>query len=192
MQDPPPRDQINQTNASAGGDVVGGNKIINYNQGSERDSSVVEQLLERLQSEIEKNAEAKEIIQSLRRYYDKKSVDGIEGLEAKLKAGNRDHEIFLAFEKKELFLKALEKLSLYVSAQEIFGHLLAKVEHEFSMHVFPRIGEKAEHQVNEIITERIVEPIVKECGATVLKMDHSLAMGMLYWLAEQCFVRWHQ
>jgi hypothetical protein len=192
MQDPPPRDQINQTNASAGGDVVGGNKIINYNQGSERDSSVVEQLLERLQSEIEKNAEAKEIIQSLRRYYDKKSVDGIEGLEAKLKAGNRDHEIFLAFEKKELFLKALEKLSLYVSAQEIFVHLLAKVEHEFSMHVFPRIGEKAEHQVNEIITERIVEPIVKECGATVLKMDHSLAMGMLYWLAEQCFVRWHQ
>ena len=49
-----------------------------------------------------------------------------------------------------------------------------------------------EHEVNAIIISRIVDPIVAECGTTVFEMNHGTAMGMLYWLAEQCFIRWHQ
>ncbi|WP_368039360.1 MULTISPECIES: ABC-three component system protein [unclassified Tardiphaga] len=37
-----------------------------------------------------------------------------------------------------------------------------------------------------------MEPTVSECGASVFEIDHNTALGMVYWLAEQCFVRWHR
>jgi len=192
MQARSPRNRINQKGVSAGGDVVGGDKHVYNNLAAPKNASVVEQLLHKLQTEMEDDLQVKKTIDSLRYFYEKKSIDGIDGLESKLKAGGREHETLQALEKKELFVKALERWSLYASAQEIFVHLLAKAEHEFSMHVFPQIGQIEEHQVNQLVTERIVEPIVTECGATVFQMHHGMAMGMLYWLAEQCFVRWHQ
>ena len=81
---------------------------------------------------------------------------------------------------------------MYASAQEIFAHLLAKAELEFSTHVLPQIDSLSEVEINEAITKRIVDPIVAECGTSVFKLNHATAMGMLYWLAEQCFVRWHK
>ena len=60
------------------------------------------------------------------------------------------------------------------------------------MHVLPQIPVLKEHELNQIIDEKIVEPIVTECGPTIFQMHHGIAMGMLYWLAEQCYVRWHQ
>lgn len=192
MKAPPPSTRVNQKGASAGRDVVARDKVVYNYTAAAKNASVIEQLLQKLQAEMEENVEVQETIESLRYFYNKTSVDGIDGLEAKLKAGGRKHETFQALQKKELFAKALERWSLYASAQEIFVHLLAKAEHEFSLHVFPQIGKIKEHQVNQLVTERIVEPIVAECGATVFQMHHGMAMGMLYWLAEQCFVRWHQ
>jgi hypothetical protein len=187
-----PEHSVNQTSATAGGDVVAGNKVTNNYISNNGPASVVDLLLEKLQTEIDENAEVRHKIESLLYYYEKKSIDGIDGLEAKLKASGREGETFQALEKKELFAKALERWSLYASAQEIFVYLLAKVEHEFSMHIYPQIDALPTYQINEIVTKKIVEPVVAECGATVFKMNHALAMGMVYWLAEQCFLRWHK
>lgn len=186
--------KVNQTGASAGADVVAGDKIeITHNHPvPAKATSVVEQLLLKLQHEIETSAEVRETIESLRHYYNRKSHDGVDGLEAKLEKAGRKHETFHALEKKELFAKLLDKWSLYASAQEIFVHLLAKAEHEFTMSVLPQISTLKEHEINEVIGAKIVEPIVEECGTTVFQMNHGVAMGMMYWLAEQCFVRWHQ
>nr|WP_292529113.1 ABC-three component system protein [Mesorhizobium sp.] len=39
--------------------------------------------------------------------------------------------------------------------------------------------------------DRIVNPIVEECGGELMSVNHNLVQGMVYWLAEQCFIKWH-
>jgi hypothetical protein len=182
--------RIDQGGASAGGDVVAGDKIV-YNH-RPATPGIVEQLLNKLRAEMLENAEVQHKIESLQYFYERKPQDGIVGLEAKLRAGERDHELYLALEKKELFAKLLEKWSLYASAQEIFAFFLAKVEYEYSMFIYPRIAELEQSEINQLVSDRIVVPTILECGSSVFTFNHSIVMGMVYWLAEQCFVRWHQ
>jgi hypothetical protein len=79
-------------------------------------------------------------IDALANFQMRKSVDGIDGLEAKLVAGQRQDELLMdALEKKEQFAKLLQKWPLYASAQEIFAYLLAKAEYEFNHFIHPQI-----------------------------------------------------
>lgn len=185
--------RIDQRGARADGDIVAGDKIVNHNYPDmNRTPGIVEQLLEKLQFEISKNAEVKHTIESLKYFYEhREAADGIVGLEAKLEAGGRASELYMAYAKKEQFAKLLETWSLYASAQEIFAYLLAGAEHHFTMHVYPKLKELDQVQVNELIDDLIVKPAIAECGTSVFTLNHGIAMGMIYWLAEQCFVRWH-
>lgn len=131
-------------------------------------------------------------VENLQFFYEKTAVDGVAGLENKLKAAGRESEYILALRKKEHFVKLLEKWSKYASAQEIFAYLLADVEHQFSMHVYPKLDELDGESVNKIVDELIVQPTIIACGTTIFTLNASVVMGMLYWLAEQCFVRWHR
>lgn len=179
---------VEQKDITAAGDVVAGNKI----SMTLHRPGVVEQLLEKLKHEIETNSNTRHTIEDLQRFHRPRARDGIAGLEAKLKAGNREEELYDAMEKKELFVKLLERWSLYSSAQEIFAYLLAKAEYEFTTFIHPEIENISQKSVDQMIKAKIVEPTIEECGATVFSMNHGTAMGMLYWLAEQCFVRWHK
>ncbi len=181
---------VNQQGVTAGGDVVAGDKVT-YNQHVVSAPSVVVQLLDKLQAEIAQNAQVRQTIEKLEQYYNRTSTDGIDGLEAKLKHAGRTSEVHRALQKKEQFSKLLDRWALYASAQQIFAYLLARAEHEYTLNIHPQIGGLTEEQVNQLVTLRIVEPTVAECGATVFEVDHGIAMGMVYWLAEQCFVRWH-
>lgn len=183
---------IDQRRASAQGDIVAGDKTEKHYHAPEQSAGIVEQLLKKLKVEIEENEEVKHTIEQLKHFYDKRSHDGIEGLEAKLEAGDRSDEYMIALEKKELFVKLLEEWSLYASAQEIFAYLLAKAEHEFTYFIHPEITKLEKVAVNQLVNDRIVDPLLQECGASVFSLNHSVMMGMLYWLAEQCFVRWHE
>jgi hypothetical protein len=93
---------------------------------------------------------------------------------------------------KEMFVKLLEKWSLYASAQEIFAYLLAKAEYNFNYLIHPKIDPANVVEINQLIHDKIVMPTIEQCGASVFTLNHGVAMGMLYWLAEQCFIRWHQ
>ncbi|MET4689516.1 ABC-three component system protein [Sinorhizobium fredii] len=180
---------VSQSNATAGGDIVGGNKTTVHNYPIV--ASRVEALMVGLAKEIESKQEVQGIIDSLQFYFKQIAPDGIAGLEAKLTHAGRSGELYIAFEKKELFVKLLDKYSLYESAQKIFAYLLAKVEHEFNFTVHPQVTHCDVLQINQLISTKIVEPIVAECGVGPLDVNHNVAMGMVYWLAEQCFVRWH-
>ncbi|MDR6821027.1 hypothetical protein J2X76_006227 [Neorhizobium sp. 2083] len=180
---------VTQSNSSAGGDIVAGNKTIHHNYPVV--ASRIEALMLGLAKEIETKQEVQGIIDSLQFYFKQIAPDGIAGLEAKLNHADRGGEIYIAYEKKELFVKLLDKYSLYESAQKIFAYLLAKVEHEFNFAVHPRVTYCDALQINQLISTKIVEPIVAECGVGPLDVNHNVAMGMVYWLAEQCFVRWH-
>ncbi|WP_155982322.1 ABC-three component system protein [Xanthobacter sp. 126] len=182
--------KIDQSHANAAGDIVAGNKIT-YCASPALPPSIVERLMERLAKEIKENKTAETILDSLQFYHSKVAKDGIVGLEAKLAAANRSDELFIAYEKKELFVKILEKYSLYESAQKIFAYILAKAEHQFSISVHCKIETLDKADIDELITEKIIDPIVYECGMGPLDITHSVVMGMIYWLAEQCFIRWH-
>jgi hypothetical protein len=67
--------KVDQRNASAGRDVVAGN-VTNYNF-SPTPPSVIEQLLDKLQKEMETNDQVQSMIERLRDYYEHKASDGV-------------------------------------------------------------------------------------------------------------------
>jgi len=183
---------VNQKGASAGADLVAGNKVNNFNILPPNPAGKIEVLIAKLTKEIEENERVRDTLDSLCRYQKKRAIDGVVGLEAKLKAGGREYELYDALEQKELFSKLLERYSHYASAQEILACLLARVEYNFQNFIYPQVDVLSAVEVNELVDRRIIEPTISDCGAGVLSMDHSVAMGMIYWLAEQCYVRWHK
>jgi len=181
-------DKISQQHSRAGGDIVGGDKVTTY---SNAPKGKIERLLAKLQGQYDGDEETQTIIDELARYHSKRASDGIFGLEDKLNAAGKGHCYEDAIEKKEMFAKLLQKWSMYSSAQMIFSHILAKAEIEFTHVIYPQIPTKPEAEINALVIERIVNPIVEECGDDLLVVDHNLVQGMVYWLAEQCFIRWH-
>jgi hypothetical protein len=184
--------RVNQKGAQAGGDLVGGHKVEYHYHPAAAPPGIVEQLLNRLRAEMEQNEQVRHTIESLAHFQTRRSYDGIDGLENKLIAGGLSHEYPDAMAKKELFAKLLEQWSLYASAQEIFAFLLAKADYEFNRFIYPKMASLDQFEINEQIDSRIVTPIMTECASSVFTLNHSIVMGMLYWLAEQCFVRWHR
>jgi hypothetical protein len=186
--------KVNQAGASAQGDIVAGNKDESHvhHHYASTGSGVVQTLLEKLQTEITENPKACDIIERLQRFHKGEAADGIVGLEAKLAAGGRSSEYLDALERKEMFVKLLERWSLYATAQMIFAYLLARAEYEFKFMIHPQIADCTQVQVNQLTRNLIVEPTVADCGSSFFEVDHNVAIGMVYWLADKCFVRWHK
>ncbi|WP_031371021.1 ABC-three component system protein [Lysobacter antibioticus] len=182
---------VNQKGASAGGDVVGRDKMEVHHHPVPPKLSKLEKLKERLLQEVADGRCSSEIIEQLRYFQKKVPEDGIAGLEAKLEASGRTAQLMIALEMKEQFAKLLEKWSLYASAQEIFAHLLAMAEYKYSHQIFPLVSEVGPVEFDELIDQKIIVPAIDELGIDVFALDHRTAMGMIYWLAEQCRLRWH-
>ena len=183
-----------QAGASAGGDIVGRDKRTHISVDLRRNinGQKIDALKERLLAEINNDTQVGEIIDDLQPYNNRrKSYDGIDGLEPKLRAAQRDSEILDAIEQKEMFAKLLTKWTLYASAQEIFAHLLSLAVHEFRMQIQPLLADLDRQTYNDLVTHRIIRPLMDEIGDCPLNMDAMVTMGLYYWLAEQCFVRWH-
>lgn len=182
--------KIDQSGAEAAGDIVGGNKItIAYPLSP---AGKAQRLMQLLEEEMGNRAEIRHIIDGLQLFYIQHSKDGIVGLEAKLTHVSKDDDILIALEKKELFVKLLNKFGKYESAQRLFAYLLAKIESEFNARIHSQITTLSDADVTMMTAGIIVNPIVAECGYGPIDIDHHTVMGMLYWLAERCFVRWHQ
>jgi hypothetical protein len=180
---------IAQSRAQAGRDIVGVLHQTNVNQAR---PTVIDDLLAKLQAEVDANEQTRNTIETLARFATRRAPDGIVGLEAKLVKGGRQGELIDAMEKKELFVKLVETWSLYASAQEIFACLLAKAEYEFNYFIQPQVGQLSRIEINQLINDKVIDPTTSACGGSTFTIDHNQAMGMIYWLAEQCFVRWHE
>jgi len=201
--------QVDQSGSKVRGDQVAGDKVDGpkitgdvvqshatkidkqFNIQLPQSATIIEKLLTKLEHEMDQDIHISETITRLQRYHGGVVRDGVIGLIAKLERGGRNTEIEVALEQKEEFAKLLETWSLYHSAQEIFVYLLARAEHTFNTEVMPEINSLSVVEVNRIVNREIITPMVDECAVSVLQIDHMSAMGMLYWLAEQCFIRWH-
>jgi hypothetical protein len=183
---------VDQAGASAGGNIAGRDVNTTVVNIASQAAGIVEQLLQKLSIEKDQDQHSHERIDRLQRFYIQRAHDGVNGLEAKLTHGGRQDSYMDAIEMKEMFAKLLEQWSLYSSAQKIFVYLLARAERQFNDIILPQISDLSSVEVNQLVNHLIVEPTVQDCGASVFEIDHNVAMGMIYWLAEQCFVRWHK
>lgn len=180
---------VNQSQANAGRNLIGrdDNSITNVLA----ENVQVRLLVERLDREIAGDDVRNDWIDSLQFFDAQYSPDGVRGLEAKLAACGRPDKLLLALKHKELFVKFLSKYSLYNAAQELLALCLHRVHLEFESHVHPKCGEASVTELDQIISGRVVAAVVAEYGLGTFALNHGLVLGMTYWLAERCYVRWH-
>lgn len=178
---------VNQKAAQAAGHIVG-RDYNNY----EAPKSGITKLFDDLKSQMERDDTVTDIIVDLARYHTQVANDGIVGLKMKLEVSGRSSFYMNAIEQKEMFAKLLEKHSLYSSAQQIFVLFLSKTESTFNHVVHPEIENGTISSINQMIIEHIIEPISQDCVSDSFVMSHNHIWGMIYWLAEQCFIRWHK
>lgn len=157
-------------------------------------NSQVPGLLKRLDSEMSQEDVCIEgFIDDLQMFQDRRSSSTLVGLEAKLKAAERDDQLESAELKKEHFAKLLAKWQHYPSAQKIFALFLARINDVFENHIAPHATALDRQEIDNIIDEKIIEPTLNDMGAGFehFTINHSHVRGMIYWLADRCYVRWN-
>lgn len=179
----------NQKGARAGHDLAG-RDINHYNINLIRNERVKE-LVARLDREIARDETRDQWIETLEFFEEPFAPDGIVGLEAKLKHGGREDKIAMALRHKELFVKFLSKYALYGAAQELLALCLHRIHLEFDTHVHPACDQTPISEVDQLIATKVVSAVVDEYGLGTFALNHGLVLGMTYWLAERCYVRWH-
>lgn len=194
---------MDQRRANAGRDNIGRDKNnigrdqnnISGDQNNfvlERKLSQLELWLDKFCDEKRNDAQTRELVDSLQHFLRRVSHDGIVGLENKLDRAGHAAEIDHATRQKEEFGKLLARFGHYASAQEVFAFLLSKVEKAFTDHVKQNLGSMSFGDINLIITDKAIDPIMDEMANEVFVFNYNHAEGMIYWLAEQCFIRWHK
>lgn len=154
--------------------------------------SKIQKLLRRLADEVKQGHIAPSKMRSLQCWYEKVSVDGINGLEAKLaKVDKPPHLVQRAVKYKEDFSKLLEEWSLYPSAQQIFANCLADAEGKYNDNIYPRVNQTSLLEIEQLTANLIIEPLSAQFGDGDLDIDRRAAAGMIYWLADHCHIRWH-
>lgn len=155
--------------------------------------SQVPGLLDRLDKEIlHGDACVEGFIDDLQMFQDRRSTGSLVGLEAKLTDAERQDQLESALMKKEHFAKLLAKMQHYPSAQKIFALFLARINDVFENHIVPHVSLLDRQKVDEIIEERIIQPTLSDMGSGFehFTITHAHIRGMIYWLADRCYVRW--
>lgn len=183
--------QIDQSHAVACGDNVGGNKTV-INLPPREKIAAFEALKNRLSVDVAAGLRVMATIDKLRHYQTPVSTDGIVGLENKLISASRHDEINYALAQKERFAMFMTEWSFFETAQKIIALALASIEYEYSLHIIPHVASLTKQQVDLLIHDRVVIPLFNDIGVDIFDMDQNLIMGMVYWLADQCYIRWHK
>jgi len=183
---------VDQSSARAGGDVVGRDKTEVHNHAAFPKQSKLEKLKARLEKEVADGNKSHQIVEELLSFKRIPPDDGVSGLQAKLEISGRAEQVMAALEMKEQFAKQLDRWSLYMSAQEIFVHLLAMAECNYKLQIYPLVETLSQVEIDELIEKKIVVPAIEDVGIDVFSLNHKTAMGMIYWLADNCRIRWHK
>lgn len=179
-----------QRHASPQGDAVGRDKIINNIHHSERKSQI-DCWLDKLSEELRDNTKIRDFVDSLQYYFQPFTYDDVVGLEAKLDRADRSAQKIIALRRKEAFSKLLEEWQAYPAAQEIFAYFLSKIEASFEINIAPFLGDYPKDEIDRLIHHHLITPVIDEMGHGPFMLNHTNVSGMVYWLAEQCYIRWH-
>lgn len=180
---------VDQRRAAPGGDAVGRDKITNVHHAERR--TQIDGWLDRLAEELRGNVQMRDFVDSLQYYFQLSPYDEYVGLEAKLDRAGRSAQKRSALRKKESFSKLLEQWRAYPAAQEIIAYFLTKIETAFEAEVLPFLGESSAADIDSVIIRCLVDPVMSEMGCGPFMLNYNHVVGMVYWLAEQCYIRWH-
>ena len=181
---------VDQRSASPGGDAVGGDKIEHNNHYLQRRTQI-DGWLEKLAEELRGSVETRDFVDSLQYFFQLQPYDDIVGLEAKLDHAGRTAQKRSALRKKEAFSKLLEQWRSYPSAQEIIAYFLTKIEACFETEIVPLLASSPQEVIDVVIKAKLIDPVLAEMGSGPFMLNYLNVSGMIYWLAEQCYIRWH-
>ena len=186
----------NQSNSSVGRDQIGRdqNNTTNNHIVYERKSTQLSRLLGKLSQQIVDNDRTSEFVDNLKFYIDARDIYDVVGLKNKLEKVGRSSEFNSAIEKKEEFVKLLLKFENFSSAQEIFAYVLSIIHDVFESKIIPQCDLLQYIEIEEIVNRDIVGVIIGEIdeGSDHFTINRTHIRGMVYWLADKCFVRWHK
>jgi len=179
---------VQQNKNVAGGNIVGRDLV-----SLPEIKTPLRKMAESFRLEVEQNLDQKEFIEELEDYM--KRVPGHEqrNLEQKLSAAKRDDLIPNAKILKEKFSKKLYKHTFSPKAQNLFVHILSKINCSFQLKIKPIIFEnKPPSMVDKAIYDEIVEAIYFEVGNSELEINMDYIYGMLFYLTGNCYTDWEK
>lgn len=184
-----------QDNNVVGGDMAGGhiNKVSTTNIFPSDAKTPLRIMAENYRCEVEQDNTKQEFIETLQNYMKRAPGHEQRDLEQKLCSANRNDLISSAKYLKEMFAKKLYKHTFSPVAQEIFVHILAKINSSFRLKIKPIIREnKSSRLVDKAIYDEIVEAIYFEVGNSELEINMDYIHGMLFYLTGNCYIEWEK
>ncbi|MGO7377993.1 hypothetical protein ELH02_12900 [Rhizobium ruizarguesonis] len=150
-------------------------------------------MLKILDDEIKKNVKSNGFIDDLQMFENNRAGETVVGLKAKLEKVGRGEEVFFAEMKKEYFSKLLMKFEHFPSAQKLFAYFLSRIHEVFETHIVPHASSLTRQEMEQIVENKIVAPTVADMGMGFehFTLNESHIRGMIFWLADRCYIRWH-
>lgn len=151
-------------------------------------------LLQRLSSEI--NQEQKQNMElflgDLYLYVQKRDQEDDDDLETKLRSANRTAEFTNAERSLEAFNMLLEEYQYFPSGQKLFGYFLGRIHDVFCFQILNRIASLNDADIDTIIQREIIDKTISDMGEGFehFVLTHKHVRGMIYYLADRCYVRW--
>lgn len=180
----------------AGGDIAGGNidkssthieKIEINNIGKK---SALRNIVEKLEADCIDDPNFNKYISNLIHYTSSVHPNEQRDLETKLKAANRQDELYDAQDLKERFTKLLTRSSLSEQAQNAYVHILSKLKLDYDHKVKPLLKSAATLVDIEAKVSEVVIGIYEDLEGTVLEHNVREIKGMLYYLTGNCHIEW--
>ena len=185
--------QIEVTDIEVGSDFVGRDKLeLNLTIDSTSLSEEVHNYIQALSIKyLEESGEDRKFFSRIDDLEYFTPLEGeVLGVEQKLMDANFEYRLKNALRAKERFAKKLFKFEYFHSAQKIIAYILAKIESDFEMHIYPALDSSSKSELNDLIKTKIIEPVLKELGINVLGFDQVDVIGMIFFLTGTCHINW--
>ena len=151
-------------------------------------------LLSCLAKEIDddRRAEMTRFLSELYLYVHDRDKSDSDTLEEKLKSAKRDLELRTAPIALERFHMLLETYKHFPSGQKLLGFFLAQVHDVFCHQIAGK--NLTDAAIDAIIQKNIVDKTIEDMGAgfSHFTLTTLHVRGMIYFLADKCYVRWDE
>jgi hypothetical protein len=172
-------------NITAGGDVIGRDKITNI-----LPASTQMDLLSQKYVEEKSNQQVTYVIIEELTHYSNEKYD-IRDLTEKLEDAGFDYLIEVGEELKEEVSKLIIRNQHYKSAQKIITYLLAEVESIFNANIKSKLLDVREETALKLLFRTHLEKEIQaHLGDNVLEIFNRQINGMVYFLTGNCHLEW--
>ncbi|QBJ62739.1 ABC-three component system protein [Pseudoalteromonas sp. DL-6] len=172
-------------NITAGGDVVGRDKVTNI-----LPSPTQMDLLSQKYVEEKSNHQMTNVVIDELTHYSNENYD-IRDLNEKLEDAGFGYLIEIGEELKEEVSKLIIRNQHYKSAQKIITYLLAEVESTFNANIKGKLlTTKEESALKLLFRTHLEKEIQTHLGENVLEIFNRQINGMVYFLTGNCHLEW--